>query len=197
MYSSYDDYDEFDEVNDIPLCWIYIGADIRIKDWSKVGKTTIGLDTRHTSSQNPGYFIFCAFNIIRGNVHEIEKDLHKYLEKHCFINRQLHFSTGSKSECYELNPDEMTFLVEDFISNNYGSCVTYENDLHGEMSRYLCCSKIQQRYRDTFKSYEPNSSLFLNKNTYFPGNKEEYELDLGSGHYQDIPSGRIFFRDDE
>lgn len=179
--------------------WIYIGGDIYNREWSKVGKTTNGPDTRHRSSQNPGYFIYAAFNIIRGNVHEIEKNLLSYLSEQPNLGRLVHFSTGNLSECFWLNPEQMTYLVEDFIERNYGSCVTYENSLHGYMSRYQCRDDIRRYYESTkpqsFSSTPPSNSL--NSSNYFTGNQEEYEIDLGGGHYLDVASGMIKHIEDE
>lgn len=177
------------ETND----WIYIGGDIYNREWSKVGKTANGLNTRHRSSQNPGYFIYAAFNIIRGNVHEIEKKLLDYISAQPNLDRFVHFSTGNLSECFRLNPEQMTFLVEEFIERNYGSCVTYENSLHGYMSRYQCRDDIRRYYDDAKSqslSYIPQSNT-LNSSNYFTGNQEEYEIDLGDGHYLDVSSGMI------
>lgn len=178
--------------------WIYIGGDIYNRIWSKVGKTTNGLDTRHRSSQNPGYFIYTAFNIICGNVHEIESNLLKYLNAEPDLERLVHFSTGNLSECFRLDPEQMTFLVEDFIENNYSSCVTYENSLHGGMSRYQCRDDIR-RYYNNAKSQSFSSipkSNTLTGSSYFTGNQEVYEIDLGDGHYLDVSSGIIKHIDD-
>ena len=156
------------ETND----WIYIGGDIYNRIWSKVGKTANGLNTRHRSSQNPGYFIFTAFNIIRGSVHEIESNLLSYLDDQPDLKRLIHFSTGNLSECFQLNPAQMTYLVEDFIGNNYGSCVTYENSLDGDMSRFECRTDIF-RYYDYSKHQPLNpipQSNTLNSSNYFSGN---------------------------
>jgi hypothetical protein len=179
--------------------WIYIGGDIYNRIWSKVGKTTNGLNTRHRSSQNPGYFIYTAFNIIRGNVHEIESKLLKHLEDEHDLTRIVHFSTGNPSECFHLNPKQMTYLVEQFIENNYGSCVTYENSLHGYMSRYQCRDDIRRFYDDarpqSFSCVPQSGSL--NGSSYFTGNQETYEIDLGDSHYLDVASGMIKHIDDE
>lgn len=183
------------ETND----WIYIGGDIYNRIWSKVGKTTNGLNTRHRSSQNPGYFIYTAFNIIRGDVHEIESNLLEYLDAKPDLERLIHFSTGNLSECFRLNPEQMTFLVEDFIENNYDSCVTYENSLHGDMSRYQCRDDIRHYYGNTkLQSFSsvPRSNTLRSSN-YFTGNKEVYEIDLDDGHYLDVSSGMIKHIDDK
>lgn len=183
------------ETND----WIYIGGDIYNRIWSKIGKTTNGLDTRHRSSQNPGYFIFTAFNIIRGNVHEIESNLLSYLDVQPGLERLIHFSTGNLSECFRLNPAQMTYLVEGFIGHRYGSCVTYENSLHGGMSRYECRPDICRYYDDS--RYQPINPVpqpnTLNSSNYFSGNQEEYEIDLGGGHYLDVASCMIKHVDDD
>ncbi len=174
--------------------WIYIGGDIYNQTWSKVGKTTIGLNTRHTSSQNPGYFIYTAFNIVRGSVHEIESKLLDYLNAVPDLERLIHFSTGNLSECFRLNPERMTFLVENFIGNNYASNVTYENSLHGDMSRYQCRDDIRSYYNESNHqvfSAVPQSNTLKSSN-YFTGNQEVYEIDLGNGHYLDVPSGMIY-----
>ena len=179
--------------------WIYIGGDIYNRIWSKVGKTTNGLNTRHRSSQNPGYFIYTAFNIIRGNVHEIESRLLEYLESEPSFERMVHFSTGNRSECFRLNPEQMTNLVENFIEENYGSCVTYVNSLHGNMSGYQCRDDIRRYYDDVRPqsfSGVPQSNT-LNSSNYFTGNQEVYEIDLGGGHYLDVASGMIKHVEDE
>lgn len=183
------------ETND----WIYIGGDIYNRIWSKVGKTTNGLDTRHRSSQNPGYFMFTAFNIIRGSVHEIESNLLRHLDVQPDLGRLIHFSTGNLSECFRLNPAQMTYLVEDFISNNYGSCVNYVNSSHGGMSRYECRADICRYYDDSKHQliYPIPQSNTLNSSNYFAGNQEKYEIDLGGGHYFDVASGMIKHFDDE
>jgi hypothetical protein len=182
------------ETND----WIYIGGDIYNRTWSKVGKTTNGLNTRHRSSQNPGYFIYTAFNIIRGSVHEIESNLLGHLGAEPNLERLVHFSTGNLSECFRLNPAQMTYLVEDFIVNNYGSCVTYENSLHGGMSRYECRDDIYRYYNNSNR--QPFSLMpklnNLKSSNYFTGNQEEYEIYLGYGHYLDVSSCVIKHIDD-
>lgn len=188
--------------------WIYIGADIYDQQWSKVGMTTRGLHTRHTSSQRPGYFIFTAYNIKSGDVHGIESHLLDHLECTLGIVRQNHYSTGSKSECFLLAPLEMSEIVEAFIERHYPSCVYYDT-LANDISRYQCDS-------DVFRAFNPNiitpidlsgwegisqnpipDNLSLNKNKYFTGNQVEHEVDLGNGYFLDIASGRQFYRDEE
>ncbi|WP_220802776.1 MULTISPECIES: hypothetical protein [unclassified Pseudomonas] len=194
-------YDEDDDLEIVSgKSWIYIGCDVNKLNWSKVGKTTEGLHTRHRSSQNPDYCIYTAFEIIRGDVHDIEKKLLKHLESECSLQRLPHMSTSNDSECFRLNPDNMTWLVEQFINKNFWSCVTYENSLHGEMSRYRCDDIIYQHFQTL---NDPKSQpltlqpLSLGKGSYFTGNQEVYEIDLGDGYYIDAASGMTMHRDDE
>lgn len=180
--------------------WIYIGGDINVINWSKVGKTTDGLITRHRSPQNPGYFIYAAFQIIRGSVHEIEDRLKKHLEWECNLKSIAHFSTGNPSECFRLNPDKMSYLVEDFIQDKFGSCVTYENNLNGDMSRYQCSRDIRRHFQDDAprksNQFIPQPCS-LGRKHYFSGNQETYETDLGDDHYLDHTSGMITHRVDD
>ncbi|MNE43376.1 hypothetical protein D3C80_1375460 [compost metagenome] len=188
--------------------WIYVGADIYDHEWSKIGKTTVGLHTRHTSSQRPGYFIFTAYNIMNGDVHSIEFNLLNYLEGLFAFERQHHFSTGSLSECFRLNPFEMSCLVESFIEQNYRSSVIHEN-LTNSLSRYQCDEGV---YRSFAQNPVPTldlpewcmqpqtpfpSNLNLSRENYFTGNKVEFETDLGGGRFVDHETGMEFDRDDD
>lgn len=196
-------YDESGEwlhakIND----WIYIGADIFQKDFSKIGKTTVGLDIRHTSSQSPGYFIYAAYNIKSGNVHAIESELLRYLEFMLPGQRLPHFSTGSISECFWTNPNYMVGLVENFIEQNYGPSVTYENAQGGAMSRYQCPGNIYNRYDPRFNYIWPVNrssievpNLSMSASQYVTGNQVEYEIDLGDGYYFDHDTCTQRYRD--
>lgn len=188
--------------------WIYVGADINNHQWSKIGKTTIGLHTRHTSSQNPGYFIYTAYNIIDGNVHTIEEHLLSFIESQQGVVRLSHISTGSKSECFILNPFIMSELVECFIENTYPSSVYYESLVNG-LSRYQCDESVYRSFDPDFNPIldlsdwcdEPPESLpnnfNLSKDNYFSGNKVEYEADLGDGFFVDFETGMQGYRDED
>ncbi|MEH6729281.1 MAG: hypothetical protein V7726_01670 [Pseudoalteromonas distincta] len=157
--------------------------------WCKIGKTTKGLQSRHTASQNPSYFIHTGFNILRGNVHQIEKELLDYLVSECGLERIHHVGTLTHSECFYFTPEEMVNLVENFIDRYYSSSVTYENSLHGGMSRYL--SPI------VLNNYLMRPAFPINKRSYFTGNQEVYETDLGDGLFLDHSTGQQFYREDE
>ncbi|QLR79525.1 hypothetical protein HV336_22815 [Citrobacter freundii] len=187
--------------------WIYVGADVGNPQWSKIGKTTIGLHTRHTSSQNPGYFIYTAYNIISGDVHKIEEELLNYIESLDDVVRQNHISTGSKSECFFVNPFVMSCLVESFIENDYPSSVYYDNLSNGLM-RYQCDNQLYRLFDpypassldisdwfDKPKKTLPDN-LKLSKRKYFSGNKVEHEVDLGHGYFLDLATGMQGYRDE-
>jgi hypothetical protein len=170
--------------------WIYVGGNIYDPIWSKVGKTTNGLNTRHRSSQNPGYFIYTAYNILRGSVHDIELYLLEQLARKARKEQLFHFSTGNPSECFRINPRQMAFLVEELIYARYSYCLTFENSTHGGMSRYECRKDIS-RYLDDVAS-KPSLSVpkanKLGSFDYFTGNQEMNEVDLGDGYFMDTSS---------
>lgn len=188
--------------------WIYVGADIHDHGWSKVGKTTVGLHTRHTSSQRPGYFIFTGYKIISGDVHTIESNLLDYLENLYIFERQQHFSTGNKSECFRLNPFEMSELVESFIEKYYLSSVYFEI-LTNSISRYQCDDWVYRLFTPNLAStldspdwcIQPQipapNNLNLSRGNYFTGNKVEFETDLGGGRFVDHETGMEFDIDDD
>lgn len=190
--------------------WIYIGADIHRKEFSKIGKTTVGLEIRHTSSQSPGYFIYTAYEIISGDVHKIELELFDYIEQTYGYKRIIHTSTGSKSECFLLNPYKMEKLVELFIKTYYPSSVSYDL-VSGEVSRYQCPPDFYRLFKpqasNTF-GQKPNpcfdvptapssQSLDMSKDKYFIGNQAEHEIDLGDGFFLDLDSLRQGYRDEK
>lgn len=188
--------------------WIYVGADINDHQWSKVGKTTRGLHSRHTSTQRPGYFIYTAYNIVSGDVHDIEYRLLNYLECQLNFERQIHFSTGSKSECFLAHPEDTACLVESFIKNCYSSCVTYEI-LPGEISRYQCDDWVYRQF-DRYKNPSMDlplwseefrapfqNNLNMSAKNYFTGNQIEHEVDLGDGLFVDFATGLQGYRDED
>ncbi|WP_219811940.1 hypothetical protein [Vibrio jasicida] len=170
-------------------CWIYVGATMGMPCWCKVGKTTRGLETRHTSSQNPSYFIHTAFHIIRGDIHQIERQLLNFIVQEHKLERIQHIGTQTDSECFYFAPDEMVGIVEQFIERYYPSSVTYETTLHGFMSRYVSPFVTN--------NYPMRQTIPIRRDDYRTGNQEIYEIDLGNGYFLDISSGQEFYREDE
>lgn len=154
------------------LNWIYIGADINNKNWSKVGKTKNRLSTRSTSSQNPGYFIFCAFQIKHGSIHEMESKLIGDLEK--VYQRISHFSTGEPSEWFVCNPVDMKYAVISFIENKFGSAVYYANDTHGGPVNYSSDPSIERYFSDP-SMQKPQLAPKLSRH-FFAGNNEPVDF---------------------
>jgi hypothetical protein len=178
--------------------WIYVGGNINNVRECKVGKTTRNLIDRHRSPQNTSFFIYVAFQIVRGSVHEIEVNLLDHIKHFLGYEPLKHFSTSGTSECFAENPDVMTGMVEDFIECNYPSSVQYENELHGYMSRYQCDSDISyyiQNFHPTLNPIPQPESRNLTRADYRTGNQEVYEADLGGGIYVDNVSGMQFSRD--
>lgn len=188
--------------------WIYVGADIYNHQWSKVGKTTRGLHSRHTSSQCPGYFIYTAYNIICGDVHEIESMLLTHLESQPGFSRLIHFSTGRKSECFLVHPEDVTCLVESFIERHYSSCVTREFLFDG-LSRYQCANWVYEKFARHQKPFADSPSwckkplaplpdnLSMSAGNYFTSNQIEHEADLGEGFFVDFATGLQGYRDED
>lgn len=179
--------------------WIYVGGDINKVGECKVGKTTRNLIDRHRSPQNTGFFIYAAFQIVSGNVHEIESKLLDHIQNFHGYQALRHFSTSGISECFAENPDAMTGIVEDFIERYYGSSVQYENELHGYMSRYRCDSDIShyiQNFHPILNPIPQPQSRTLTRADYRTGNQEVYEVDLGCGIYVEAASGMQFSHDD-
>ncbi|EGR2842062.1 hypothetical protein DBT73_RS13125 [Vibrio parahaemolyticus] len=186
--------------NHRPNSWIYIGADCEKLEWSKVGKTTGKLETRHRSPQNPNYFIYAAFEIYDDKVHEIEEHIHDQLANYELDNIR-HFTTGNQSECYRVNPDIMMGYVEEIIDRKYSSSVRYANDTHGGISHFLCNSDDCRWYRDgreearTVYNFERRGNSAINRG-YHAGNQDVHEIDLGGGLFQDINSGITYHIDE-
>ena len=188
--------------------WIYVGADLNNHQWSKVGKTTRGPHSRHTSSQRPGYFIYTAYEIIRGDVHEIESNLLAHLESQPEMTREIHFSTGNKSECFLAHPEDIASLVENFIKDNYASCVQHEFLFDG-ICRFECDPQVYKIFtqnhglstKATPWDKEPQipfpKHLNISARDYFTSNRVEHETDLGGGFFVDHATGLQGFRDEE
>lgn len=187
--------------------WIYIGANIERLEWSKVGKTTVGLYTRHTSPQTPEYFLYVAFEIKNGDVNLIESCLLRYLRSNFPEKIQFHFTTGNETECFSISPYSMAQIVERFIEENFPSSVIYDH-VFDIVKRYQCESTVYNHFKPKVGSkYESEcwdilmpeipSNLGISKKDYFSGNQIRHEEDLGSGYYIDFESGLQMYREED
>ncbi|WP_175888358.1 GIY-YIG nuclease family protein [Burkholderia contaminans] len=151
-----DDYDDFkssqvgwerlrQENSDIG--WIYIARNIRNPHEAKVGKTTIKLGTRASSTGNPYYALLCAFKIKEGvspdTIEAIEKSTHRMLDEN--FERIYHVSSGEKSEWFIADPFEVKEMVHDFLYNNHGM--------------HMHCYHCSGRDIGVIYSWENNSSI--------------------------------------
>ena len=191
-------------------CWIYIGADKGKFKWSKIGKTAKGLEGRHRSSQNPDYFIYVAFEIVGGNVNEIELKLLNYLERKYGYERLDHWSTGRKSECFSIDPYTMKDIVESFILDNYSSSVEYDY-VSEQISYFQCHPDVYEKFKwqsPAFPNMTANAqssisesslpqNLEMSKDKYYSGNHAQHEIYIGEGYYVDLLSGAQVYRDDD
>ena len=168
--------------------WIYIGADKRDVNWSKIGKTAGQLTTRHTSSQRPSYYIYTAFEIVQGSVHQIEDELKKHLNSFPDIEREDHFSTGNESECFLISPEHMCNIVKNFFDRYYCQSVQF-NSLTDDYSAFQ--SQLAVNTNDAI------DHLGMNKHKYFSDNQVKFETDLGNGHFLDNETGKEGYRDEE
>lgn len=160
--------------------WIYVGADINDKNWSKVGKTKNKLSTRSTSSQNPRYVIYFAFQIKHGSIHEIEEHLLSELETE--YEGIDHFSTGEKSECFVCNPDDMKNYLMWFIENYYPSSVYYANGTHGGPIHYRCDRELERYFTEPNRKLPKTASkasrnFSAGNNEYDDFNEDDEEFD--------------------
>lgn len=169
---------------DSGLNWIYIGADVNNKNWSKVGKTTKKLSTRSTGTQNPGYVLFCGFQIKRDfSVHDIEEYLKEELAK--YYETVDHYSTGELSEFFVCNPLEMRDAVMGMILNRFPSSVEYDDEINIHMPNgcevpvyYSCDIELENYFRGWSKA--PPSSASANSRNFITRSNAQPEFQDGS-----------------
>ncbi|MCL6692408.1 hypothetical protein M8R19_27345 [Pseudomonas sp. R3.Fl] len=132
--------------------WLYLGANARDSEFAKVGITMGDLTTRSSSSENPGYYLFCAFkcrnNIARSQLEDIEKSALNHLER-VFVypdgstKRALHHESGHISECF-YDVDFLFFFGElhYYLYQNYCNYFMlsgFENEAGVDEGEFLDC----------------------------------------------------------
>lgn len=132
--------------------WLYLGANSRDIEFAKVGITLGDLTTRSSSSESPGYYLFCAFkcrsNISKSQLEEIEKSALSYLEGvFTYLDgstkRASHHDSGRISECF-YDVDFLDFFGElhyYLYQNhcNYFMRVGFENEAGFDEGDFLDC----------------------------------------------------------
>lgn len=90
--------------------WLYLGADAAKNSFAKIGMTMGDLSSRSYSSENPNYYLFCAFkcrhDLSRSELESIEKNV--LLRMECLYRKADGSSTRLKhhdskllSECFD------------------------------------------------------------------------------------------------
>ncbi len=116
--------------------WLYVGADIREKNYAKIGITTGDLQSRSYSSARPTYYLFCGFKAL----HETSREKLERIEKSVLFKldtdyrfgsyRVRHTESGELSECYYGAPLTRIFkavhqILYDHHSNDFNTCIHY------------------------------------------------------------------------
>ncbi|HHS9931473.1 TPA: hypothetical protein ACTW4B_003512 [Klebsiella pneumoniae] len=134
---------ERDKLNfESPNKWFYVGADSRDLSFAKVGITMGDLTSRSYGTNNPNFYLFCAFqcqqSTTEAQLKSIEKSAISYLDGvFCAENGQTkrarHMESQRLSECYY----DVNF--EDFLSR----CMTTYWIITSAISRPVV-SKMKQ-----------------------------------------------------
>jgi hypothetical protein len=136
--------------------WIYVGIDTLKAGRFKIGLTTNGLNTRHTSSQNPDYTLLVGFKIkvdtTDSEIKEIEKAVLTEVAK--AYPPIYHYYSGNKSEWFEGDPNEVRDFVNDFLYENYsykmlcGYCdIRNKGIIYGWENRYVLYGEERNSYQ--------------------------------------------------
>ncbi|MBH1658485.1 hypothetical protein I5V54_07825 [Stenotrophomonas maltophilia] len=132
--------------------WIYLGANDRESGFAKVGMTMGDLSTRSSSSESPGYYIFCAFkcrdDISEARLKSVEAGALNYLEG-AFTHpdgssaRAVHHESGRVSECfYGVDFMDLFQGLHFYLYNNYRDCFSissFENEFEVEEGEFVDC----------------------------------------------------------
>ncbi|HDH0708496.1 hypothetical protein QNN86_08765 [Citrobacter sp. C348] len=107
--------------------WVYLGADVADPTFAKVGITMKNMGSRSSSSANPRYYLFCAFqcrhDTTKERLRQIEKGALNYLDAiFGSEKRERHTESQILSECYYgINFEDFFFHLHDYLwENHYG-----------------------------------------------------------------------------
>jgi hypothetical protein len=146
--------------------WLYLGGNARDSGFAKVGITKGDLTTRSSSSENPSYYLFCAFkcrdNIEISKLKAIETSALKHLEG-VFIyddgstKRALHHESEQISECF-YDVDFLDFFVElhYFLYKNYCNYFLlsgFENEAGNDEGEFIDCEFHQRMTREQINKH--------------------------------------------
>lgn len=141
--------------------WLYLGRQLRNRNFAKIGITTGNLSTRSYSSECPDYHLFCAFKFLwdipEYKMREIEDSiLYAFERKYTYDNkrtkRMCHYESGALSECFQdINFIEFFADLHSEIYNqyrNYFVIVGFEN----EESQFIDCI-FNKKYEKDYLYY--------------------------------------------
>ncbi len=137
---------ERDKLNfESPDKWFYVGADSRDLGFAKVGITMGDLTSRSYGTNNPNFYLFCAFqcqqSTTEAQLKSIEKSAISYLDGvFCDENGQTkrvrHMESQRLSECYyDVNFEDFFVEVHDYLLDNhvsYFQTCGFENEAGGD-----------------------------------------------------------------
>lgn len=146
--------------------WLYLGANVRESGFAKVGVTMGDLSTRSSSSESPGYYLFCAFKCKDGmaeaRLKSIEASALNYLES-AFTHpdgssmRAAHHESGRISECfYGVDFMELFRELHFYLYSNYRDCFSisaFENEFEVEEGEFVDCEFNKIISRDRVNEY--------------------------------------------
>ncbi len=137
---------ERDRLNfESPDKWVYVGADSRDPGFAKVGITMGDLTSRSYGTNNPNFYLFCAFqcqqSITEEQLKHIERGAISYLDE-VFCDdfgqtkRARHAESQRLSECYyDVNFEDFFVQVHDYLMDNhvrYFQTCGFENEYGGD-----------------------------------------------------------------
>ncbi len=122
---------ERDKLNfESPNKWVYVGADSKNPGFAKVGITMDDLASRSYGTNNPNFYLFCAFQLNQSTtvaeLKNIEQNTISHLDEvFCDENGQTkrarHMESQRLSECYyDVNFEDFFVEVHDYMLDNYG-----------------------------------------------------------------------------
>lgn len=132
--------------------WLYLGTNTRDSQFAKVGITMGDLTSRSSSSESPGYHLFCAFkcrdNISRSELERIEQSALNHLEKLFTYSdgstkRASHHESERISECfYDVNFLDLFGELHYYLYENHCNYFirsSFENNERGDEGDFLDC----------------------------------------------------------
>ncbi|OTG95068.1 hypothetical protein B9T24_09955 [Acinetobacter sp. ANC 4654] len=148
--------------------WLYLGADTRSPNFTKVGITGGDLRSRSYSSANPTYYLFCAFqflyNVSKKEMESVENDVLSRLDKYwCDESgrsmRLNHYESGVLSECFD-NVNfwkfykDLHYLIYTYHRNKFLISGYEAHEFDESNSEYVYCIFNKRLPKEEYKYIE-------------------------------------------